>query len=151
MKCVNHPDKDAVAMCVSCGVGLCHDCRKVVRGASFCEECATTHQPMMVHPGRAGTGINFWAIVAWVLSVAGWPPGAEFLSVAGVLLAFIALGDMRLRGEQQQGRFYAYAAIACGGVVLLIKVGLLVYMMHYGLVTSPWLNPFKYFGPEGGG
>ena len=28
MKCLNHPEKDALAMCVSCGVGLCSDCRK---------------------------------------------------------------------------------------------------------------------------
>ena len=26
MKCYNHPGKDSVAICKSCGKGLCHDC-----------------------------------------------------------------------------------------------------------------------------
>jgi hypothetical protein len=146
MKCVNHSDKDAVAMCVSCGVGLCSDCRKVVRGASFCPDCAETHQPMRVDP-RAGSGLNVWAVIAWILAVVGWWPGLEFVSIAGLVLGFVALGDMSLRGGQS-GRAYAYAAIACAGIGLLVKLAIVVYMLKTGIELSPWVNPFRYFGGE---
>ena|GEM_PF-3191869 len=150
MKCVNHMEKDAVAMCVSCGVGLCSDCRHVVHGASYCENCAATHEPMRVEPG-ARSGLNVWAVIAWILAVVGWWPGLEFVSIAGLVLGFVALGDISLRGGGQSGRIYAYAAIACAGLGLLIKLALVLYMLKYGIEVSPWLNPFKYFGMPNGG
>ena len=39
MKCTYHPDRDAVAMCVSCGAGLCPDCRNREEGKYYCDEC----------------------------------------------------------------------------------------------------------------
>ena len=107
MKCVNHDQKDAIAMCVACGVGLCPDCRKVVRGATYCEDCAKTHEPMMVHPGEK-PGLNAWAVVAWILAVVGWWPGLAFVSLAGLALGFVALGDMALRGGAQSGAAHTH-------------------------------------------
>ncbi len=39
MKCLNHPESDAVAYCRQCGKALCADCRRDVRGVSYCEDC----------------------------------------------------------------------------------------------------------------
>jgi hypothetical protein len=145
MKCVNHPDRDAQAMCVSCGVGLCMDCRKREHGASYCEECAKTHQPMRVYPGGVGNGLNAWSVIAWALAVIGWWPGLEFVSIGGIVLGFVALGDMRLRNIQQSGRTYAVAAIACGAAGLLVKLGIFLYLLWRGVVLSPF-DAYRYLG-----
>jgi len=145
MKCVNHPDTDAIALCVSCGVGLCADCRKVVRGATFCADCAATHQPMRINPGASG-GTNVWAVFAWVLAVVGWYPPLLFLEVAGVILGFVALGDISLSGGRQSGRGYAIGAIVCAGIGLIANIAVVAYMLANGLELSPWLNPLKYMG-----
>lgn len=39
MKCVQHPEVDAVGYCRQCGKALCGDCRRDVRGVVYCEDC----------------------------------------------------------------------------------------------------------------
>lgn len=144
MKCAYHPDKDAVAVCVACGTGLCADCRKKERGATYCEECLKTHEPMSVFPGREGRGINAWAVTAWVMTMIGLWPGFEFITVGGVILGFVALGDIRARGYTQTGGSYAYAAVILGVISLVAKFALALYLIKHGLEFSLWLNPFKF-------
>ncbi len=145
MKCAYHPEKDAVAVCVACGTGLCLDCRKKERGGSvYCEECLKTHEPPSVFPGREGRGVNVWAVAAWVMTMVGLWPGFEFISIGGVILGFVALGDIRARSFTQTGRSYAYAAIILGGISLLAKFFLFAYLLNQGMKLSPWLNPFKF-------
>lgn len=40
MNCENHPDKEGVAACVSCGKVICEDCRLKLAGKNYCQECA---------------------------------------------------------------------------------------------------------------
>ena len=40
MKCVNHADRDAVAMCSVCGNGICADCDIKLVGKYYCQKCA---------------------------------------------------------------------------------------------------------------
>ncbi len=40
MNCDNHPDKEGIAACISCGKILCHDCRLKLAGKNYCQECA---------------------------------------------------------------------------------------------------------------
>ncbi|MCK9150577.1 hypothetical protein [Methanobacterium alcaliphilum] len=40
MNCKNHPDREGVAACVSCGKVLCEDCRLKLAGKNYCQECA---------------------------------------------------------------------------------------------------------------
>jgi hypothetical protein len=146
MKCANHPEKDAVGVCVSCGTGVCADCRNVVRGATYCEDCLKTHEPMRVFPGGdKGHGINMWAVIAWILAIVGWWPGLEFVSIGGILLGFVALGDIRARDYTQSGRAYAYAAIACGTGGLAVKLVWFFYLLHAGVVSSVF-DAYKYLG-----
>lgn len=39
MNCVNHPEKDSIGMCVSCGKYICEACEVKSRGESFCKDC----------------------------------------------------------------------------------------------------------------
>ena len=38
MKCYNHPEKDAIAQCVTCGKGLCEECAKKWT-PPICDDC----------------------------------------------------------------------------------------------------------------
>lgn len=40
MKCVNHADRDAVAMCSVCGKGICAECDIKLVGKYYCQNCA---------------------------------------------------------------------------------------------------------------
>ena len=144
MKCAYHPDRDAVAVCVSCGAGLCPDCRNREDGKYYCDECVKTHEPLRVSPEKAGRGFNVWAVFAWVMTMVGLWPGLEFLAIGGLILGFVALGDIRSRGYTQSGRPYAFAAIGIAGASLVFKFGLFFYYLYHGLELSSWLNPFKY-------
>lgn len=42
MKCDKHSEKEAIAVCVNCGKGVCEDCRLNLGGKNYCQECADT-------------------------------------------------------------------------------------------------------------
>ncbi len=42
MKCYNHPDRDAVGVCVKCGKAVCVEDSVVIDGKLYCKDCATT-------------------------------------------------------------------------------------------------------------
>jgi len=44
MKCWAHPEVDAVAVCVSCGKGLCRDCSIVIAGNNYCKTCVESEK-----------------------------------------------------------------------------------------------------------
>lgn len=39
MKCINHPDRDAVANCKTCGKGLCQECASKITPIPQCIPC----------------------------------------------------------------------------------------------------------------
>ena len=39
MKCYVHPDREAIAICKSCGKGLCADCNVDIEKISYCKSC----------------------------------------------------------------------------------------------------------------
>lgn len=55
MKCGVHPKRDAIAICRSCGIGLCKDCRITLAGLNYCNNClqAGHYRPPSVAPGSA--------------------------------------------------------------------------------------------------
>ena len=40
MKCTNHPEKDASATCVFCGLPYCQDCLSEIDGKNYCKQDA---------------------------------------------------------------------------------------------------------------
>lgn len=50
MKCHLHPDRDAVGYCVSCGQGVCAECRREVLGTIRCPAHATAAAVVPAHP-----------------------------------------------------------------------------------------------------
>jgi hypothetical protein len=54
MKCPEHPEVEAVAYCGHCGRALCPQCRREVRGVSYCENCLAAR----LHAGAFTTGLG---------------------------------------------------------------------------------------------
>ncbi|MCD6310271.1 MAG: hypothetical protein J7M18_06115 [Candidatus Eremiobacteraeota bacterium] len=71
MKCSNHPEKDAIAVCSFCGRGLCSDCAEEIQGRIYCKE----------------NGCKIWASRSFETS----RKRAGFLLVVGVILIIVAL------------------------------------------------------------
>jgi hypothetical protein len=38
MKCYNHPDKDSIGICLSCGKAVCHDCARESEDGIACQQ-----------------------------------------------------------------------------------------------------------------
>jgi TM2 domain-containing membrane protein YozV len=56
MKCVHHPEIDSTAFCAQCGRALCNQCKRDVRGATYCEECLAARVAAPGLPPLLGQG-----------------------------------------------------------------------------------------------
>ena len=72
MKCYNHPEKDAIAQCGSCGKGLCEECAKKWN-PPICDDCqsnninadlTSVNRELMLYVGLAVFGAIFGAMFA---------------------------------------------------------------------------------------
>ncbi|HHT50288.1 MAG TPA: hypothetical protein GXZ78_02290 [Eubacteriaceae bacterium] len=89
MKCAQHNEKEATAICVSCGTPICNDCGTLIQGKHYCDECSGTMKEN--DPLRRRKVINgfLWFVFSLV-------PGAGHMYMGlmqkGVLLLGIFLG-----------------------------------------------------------
>lgn len=56
MKCANHPLVDSVAYCGQCGKAICAECKRDVRGITYCESCLATRLQSSGLPPIFGSG-----------------------------------------------------------------------------------------------
>lgn len=81
MVCLNHPDREAAAVCAACGKPLCNECILRADGAIYCSEAC--HQKGIASRDRSAAVIStsarvdrrsrtrFWIIFILVLLLAG--------------------------------------------------------------------------------
>jgi hypothetical protein len=96
MKCVNHPELDAVGMCISCAKSVCSTCEVKISGETYCKDCAgkkaggeksqQVKSPSLsavlsaviggagqIYNGQMGKGLiiffTSWLIVPWVYGI----------------------------------------------------------------------------------
>lgn len=95
MKCVNHLEKDSVAVCNHCGKSICADCLVEIKGENYCKECVTAkmnkekkeeRSPILaaimsfvigglgqIYNGQIGKGIliffTAWLIIPWIIGI----------------------------------------------------------------------------------
>lgn len=95
MKCVNHPENDAVGVCIGCGKNICEICKVSFRGETYCKQCIvekssscakTKKSPILatvlsftigglgqVYNGQVGKGIliffTSWLIMPWIYGI----------------------------------------------------------------------------------
>jgi hypothetical protein len=71
MKCANHPEIDAVGVCVNCGRAVCSECRIMLDGKTFCSSCADEIYLKGLEKRRSGklTTGGVFNIIVGVLSI----------------------------------------------------------------------------------
>ncbi len=97
MKCANHAEVDSVAFCGYCGKALCGECRKEIRGASYCETClADRLGKQAAKPAPAGAPNPIYAtLLGFIPGVGAIYNGQVIKAIAQVLIfgSLIAMGD----------------------------------------------------------
>jgi len=145
MKCWTHPKEDAVAVCVSCGKGLCKECSIVIAGNTYCKTCVESERwkappippptapptppptPVKVEPTPTPTGVPSKAqfIVGGVGSILNTIASIPmFIFVIALLLA------IPYWYEEDYTYLYSILAIGVVGFILLI-IGIIMAAIGY--------------------
>ncbi len=95
MKCVNHLEKDAVAICNYCGKSICSECFAEIKGEAYCKDCLPAktgrvkkeeRSPALaavlsfiiaglgqIYNGQIGKGLLIfftgWLIIPWIVGI----------------------------------------------------------------------------------
>ena len=96
MKCINHPDRDAVANCQTCGKGLCQECAELIKPIPQCVPCfkndlSAEKQEIIATLVKS----SLPGIILMVLSIVGMFAGGEGINVMSIIIAplfFLGIG-----------------------------------------------------------
>ena len=71
MNCCNHPEREAVASCITCGGMICEECDVLVAGKHHCKKCLAEadRAPMGIDVEIAGEGHTERPVKKWTRSV----------------------------------------------------------------------------------
>ena len=96
MKCVQHPERDAVAVCNHCGKSVCSECQVQLKSETYCKDCIRVklsqevtregHSPSLavllsfiigglgqIYNGQIGKGLliffTSWLIIPWLIGI----------------------------------------------------------------------------------
>ena len=98
MKCHLHPDRDAVGYCVSCGQGVCAECRREVAGTIRCPAHATAPLPAVAVAVPRREKSRFASVVFSFLPGLGHIYLGAYSRGFGLMLAFAILVTLNSRG-----------------------------------------------------
>ena len=142
MKCVYHPDADAVGACVNCGAGVCDTCRVMLAGKLYCQACADMAfaeqqarpapppGPSLVQPSLLPRVQAPGAVTSLVLAIIGfviWP--------IGLILGPLAINyanqarDAIAANPMLDGSGMATAGYVLGIVDLILGVLFILYII----------------------
>jgi len=126
MKCYVHPKEDAVAVCKSCGKGVCSNCAVEINGVAYCKTCveskavaATSRETQVAMPLPSGIPSKTHFIIGGV--------GAIISGIAALMFLFI--GGLALLWWSGAGGYYMNSASLAGFVIL--GIGLILAGIGY--------------------
>jgi len=98
MKCHLHPDRDAVGYCVSCGQGVCAECKREVAGTIRCPAHVAAALPVPAHPKSGFLGGLFSLMFPGLghLYAGAYQRGMKFGGLAVALIVVLSIGHERL-------------------------------------------------------
>ncbi|MFQ5663357.1 MAG: LiaI-LiaF-like domain-containing protein [Terriglobia bacterium] len=89
MKCLKHPETDAVGYCRQCGKALCTECRREIRSVLYCEDClASTVLPGGGQPAAPGAPNPGVALVLGFIPGVGAVYNGEYAKALIYILIF---------------------------------------------------------------
>jgi hypothetical protein len=131
MRCYYHPKEEAVAICMSCGKGICQQCTVLVEGNSHCRTCVetrgiTSQIAQTAIPKSAGIPSKIPFVIGGV--------GAIMSGVAAVLSIFGGIGSLWIYGFYYNYYWTAVFSMICS---VLLAVGLVLAGIGYkGIRTN---------------
>jgi hypothetical protein len=95
MKCANHPLSDSVAYCGQCGRALCNECKREVRGMSYCESCLAVRLQTPMFGLQAGPSPGVGLALGFIPGVGAIYNGQIVKAMIQVLIfgSLIAIAD----------------------------------------------------------
>ncbi len=137
MNCYNHPDRSALAICTSCGGGICNECMSPKTG--LCVKCYKKYLR-----GKIVQAIKYLGLLA-VIGVIGYlwdPMGKEGMSQAGIssyMLMATCTGIFLLIGKLQIPNitFIGSGATDVGIMMLLIMIIKFIIAVVLGVILLP--------------
>lgn len=126
MKCYEHPERDAIAVCVGCGKSLCDECRIFLAGKNYCRECADRLVSKSQRPRR---GVSKRVETEEGLDILEAILICLFSPLAG-LIAWLLWRDTKPKKAEQ----------ACIIAVIVFVILLIAYIIIFVLagMGSPW-------------
>lgn len=149
MKCAKHHRKEAIGACVSCGSGVCKECRIAVQGITYCKSCLEggkmqpspplppgplprTRPPRRIRaprqvrvPRSTRRPFRLFFIIAAI--------GMIFLVLALSIYTYFQFVSFWLGGYQSTNIFCsAYLLVTC----VIAGIGFFGYWWNYGLRSS---------------
>ena len=113
MKCHLHPDRDAVGYCVSCGQGVCAECRREVAGTIRCPaHVATVAAPAIVPPAKSGFLAGLFSIMfpgMGHLYAGAYSRALRFGAIAVGLIVVLSTGPGRIAPLFGLSLFFVWA------------------------------------------
>lgn len=99
MKCHLHPDRDAVGYCVSCGQGVCAECRREVAGTIRCPNHTAAIAPAAPPPSKSGFLAGLFSMMfpgLGHLYAGAYQRGVRFGGLAVALIVILSIGHEHL-------------------------------------------------------
>ncbi len=81
MKCINHPEADAVGICISCSIPVCSACCNLVENKTYCQPCSNI--PFVPFKQKRSVKLSLGGILGIVTGL------IDFLG--GMVLIFLGL------------------------------------------------------------
>jgi hypothetical protein len=99
MKCHLHPDRDAVGYCVTCGQGVCAECRREVAGTIRCPNHTAAAAPVAPPPSKSGFLAGLFSMMfpgLGHLYAGAYQRGMRFGGLAVALIVILSVGHEHL-------------------------------------------------------
>ncbi|MEM2119209.1 MAG: hypothetical protein QW840_03680 [Candidatus Bathyarchaeia archaeon] len=162
MKCYLHPKEDAVAVCKSCGKGVCSNCVIEVGGISYCKACVEAKAitltqretravppppngiPSKTHFILGGVGSIISSIAAMLslfvggLAVIWWYFGAFYITIVSLINSIILGIGLIMAGIGYLGvsRNFKKGVATAGFAFSIIVTAFLLITVTLGLIVS---------------
>lgn len=151
MRCHQHLDSEAIAVCVGCGRGVCRDChqptldQRTLCGLPQCEEFAKRQSavPFVLRQDCANKAAQYqmlgalYRAVSYVVVI----PSALYVLCQ---LVWMSLNPLLTTGE-------VILRLGCGCVLILLGVVLWRYQTRMSLLQRNWQDLSSEFGPRDNG
>lgn len=141
MKCHLHPDRDAVGYCVSCGQGVCAECRREVAGTIRCPVHTTAPVAVAAPPTKSGFLAGLFSMMfpgLGHLYAGAYQRALRFGAIAVALIVILSTGHDRIAPLFGLSLFFVWAYALFDSIRVAHEINAGTYRVApAGAVPSP--------------